>query len=423
MNQTDITIVGAGPAGTVTALYLLQAGLKPLILEKEPFPRYHIGESLTGECGNCLRELGLEQQMQSMGWPVKYGVKVYGAGGENSFWVPVNKRNQDNQLEEASTWQVRRSDFDRMLLKTAIERGARFVEGKALSPIIDDDRVTGIHYQSNDGTDHMLNTKVLVDASGQSTFMANNSNLTSVKEKGRYDRQVAVFSQVKHALRDPGTASGNTLIFVGKPYHWAWFIPLDDEVTSVGVVVPKDYFRSKAASPEEFLESELKVLNPELARRLKGAVFTESVRTLSNYSYHVKRFTGNGFLCVGDSHRFIDPIFSYGVYFSVKEAQMAAQAIERSLKHPQAQTTNPFAEYQKNAERGQDVIQDLLDCFWLRPLAFMIFVHYQYREGFIDLFAGRIYDKDVADNPAIKAIRQQLVSCRTAASNQLVHDC
>lgn len=408
MKKADVTIIGAGPAGTASALYLLKAGLKPLILEKEPFPRYHIGESLTGECGNCLRELGLEAQMQAVGWPVKYGVTVYGAGAQNSFWVPVQKRNQENRLEPTSTWQVRRSDFDRMLLETAIERGAELVTGEAVAPLVDGARVIGVRYRTSSDLIDDLYSPVLIDASGPATFLASKSNLTSPKERGRYDRQIAIFTQVTGAQRDAGEAAGNTLIFTRQPYHWAWFIPLDEEVTSVGVVVPADYFKAQNGSPEEFLHRELRTINPELSQRLMDITFVEPVRTISNYSYHVRQFTGKGFLCVGDAHRFIDPIFSFGVYFAMKEASLAAQAIQQTLGSGSQPTDNPFAAYQILAEQGQDVIQDLLDCFWLQPLVFLIFAHYQYREGIIDLFAGRIYDADVADMPVVKAMRQRL---------------
>lgn len=408
LRKYDVIIVGAGPAGTACALYLLKVGLKPLIVERESFPRYHIGESLSGECGNCLRELGLETQIQAIGWPVKYGVTVYGAGAQNSFWVPVQKRNRENRLEPTFTWQVRRSDFDRMLLETAIQRGADVVAGKAIAPIVEGDVVKGLHYRTADGSIADVYSDVLVDASGQATFLASKSNLTSKKESGKYNRQVAIFTQVKNAQRDAGDAAGNTLIFTQKPYHWGWFIPLDEAVTSVGVVVPADYLKAANLSREDFLRNELRTLNPEMSRRLPDLNFLEPVRAISSYSYHVREFTGKGFLCVGDAHRFIDPIFSFGVYFAVKEAALAAQAIQQVMAHERSPSGNPFAEYQALVEQGQDVIQDLLDCFWTQPLAFLIFAHYQYREGMIDLFAGRIYDADVAAQPLVKALRQRL---------------
>lgn len=408
MKKYDVIIVGSGPGGAASALYLLKAGLKPLILEKDAFPRYHIGESLTGECANCLRELGLETQMQAIGWPVKHGVTVYGAGAQNSFWVPVKKRNEQNLLEATSTWQVRRSDFDRLLLEAALERGATLIKGEALAPVSEGDRVKGVRYRTPTGEIAELGSEVLIDASGQATFLASKSNLTSGKERGNYDRQIAIFTQVRNAQRDAGDAAGNTLIFTQQKYHWAWFIPLDEEVTSVGVVVPADYFKTQHGTTEEFLRHELRTLNPELSRRLPDLNFVEPVRTISNYSYHVRQFTGKGFLCVGDAHRFIDPIFSFGVYFATKEAALAAQAIQQTLGSERQPDGNPFAGYQALVEQGQNVVQDLLDCFWTYPLIFLIFAHYQYREGLIDLFAGRIYNADVDQMPIVQAVRQRL---------------
>lgn len=404
----DVVIVGAGPAGTACALYLLKAGLKPLIVEKESFPRYHIGESLTGECGNCLRELGLETQIQAIGWPVKYGVTVYGSGAQNSFWVPVQKRNAENHLEPTSTWQVRRSDFDRMLLEAAIERGADVVTGEAITPIVEGDVVNGLRYRTPDGSVTDVHSAVLVDASGQATFLASKSTLTSQKALGPYDRQIAIFTQVKNAQRDAGDAAGNTLLFTQKQYHWGWFIPLDEAVTSVGIVVPADYFKAANCSKEDFLRKELRTLNPEMSQRIPDLNFVEPVRAIASYSYRVHQFTGKGFLCVGDAHRFIDPIFSFGVYFAIKEAAFAVQAIQQVMGSERSPSGNPFAEYQAVVEQGQDVIQDLLDCFWTQPLVFLIFAHYQYREGVIDLFAGRIYDANVATLPVVKAIRQRV---------------
>ena len=108
-NNYDVAIVGAGPAGSASALYLLQEGLRPLIVDKDPFPRYHIGESLTGECGARLRELDLEDRMKAAGYPVKRGVKVYGTEGKNAFWIPVKKRDENNQLVPNETWQIGRA--------------------------------------------------------------------------------------------------------------------------------------------------------------------------------------------------------------------------------------------------------------------------------------------------------------------------
>jgi FADH2-dependent halogenase len=405
----DVAIIGAGPGGAASALYLLQAGMKPIILEKEPFPRYHIGESLTGECGVCLRRLELEPWMAAARNPVKYGVTVYGAGGKNSFWVPVAQRLSKTEMQPLSTWQVRRSTFDQMLLDTAISRGAEFLPCEAVAPIVENDRVNGIRFRTPNGAGEDLKAEVVIDASGQGTFLANRG-VTSPKERGPYDKQVAIFSQVAGAVRDPGEAAGNTLIFYQKKHHWAWFIPLDDEVVSVGVVVPSDYFKAQKLVKPEFLRQELLNLNPELAKRVTNLNFTEEVRSISNYSYHVKNFTGKGFLCVGDAHRFIDPIFSFGLYFAMKEAEFAAAAVAEYFAGKNRDAANPFAAYEQMADQGQDVVQDLVDCFWDFPLAFVIFVHQRYKLDIIDCFAGRIYGEYAQELEGVKGMRRLLAT-------------
>ena len=128
-------IIGGGPGGAATAMFLVREGIKPVILEQEEFPRYHIGESLTGEGGQSLRRLGLEDEMVKREHPVKHGVKVFGTSGVNSWYVPVSARDKEWNLSFSTTWQVRRSDFDTMMLKEAETRGATVMRGTATKPI------------------------------------------------------------------------------------------------------------------------------------------------------------------------------------------------------------------------------------------------------------------------------------------------
>lgn len=407
--QHDVAIIGAGPGGAGSALYLLQQGIKPIIIEKESFPRYHIGESLTGECGMCLRKLGLEDLLLKQRIPIKYGVTVYGTGGKNSFWVPVAERTPDDQIKEQWTWQVRRSDFDKLLLDLALAKGAEYRQCEAVAPLHENGRVTGLRVRTPGGALEDLHSEVLLDASGQGTFLANRG-VTGPKERGPYDKQVAIFSQVKNTMRDPGPAAGNTLIFYQKKHHWAWFIPLDDEVVSIGVVVPSEYFKEQKLSKHDFLQQELRTLNPELTKRVPDTEFIEEVRSISNYSYEVKNYTGKGFICVGDAHRFIDPIFSFGLYFAMKEAQFVTETLAGYFNGAGRDAANPFAEYERMTNQGQDVVQDLVDCFWDFPMAFLLFVHQRYTKDIIDCFAGRIYGDYAQNLPGVKGMRQLLAT-------------
>lgn len=408
----DVAIVGGGPGGAATALNLLKAGLKPAIIEKEGFPRYHIGESLTGECGACLRRLGLEETMLAEGNPIKHGVKVWGADGKNSFWVEVKERTAENELKPTWTWQVLRSRFDQLLLEAAIARGAAYYAGEAVRPLVDDGIIAGVELRTAEGGSRTLKSEILVDASGQSTFLANRG-FTGRKERGEFDKQVAVFNQLRGLRRDFGDTAdlkpGNTLIFYRQKHHWAWFIPLDEEVVSVGVVTPSVYFSSQKLSKEAFLRQELMNLNPELTQRLTNLEFVEATRAASNYSYRTRRFTGKGFLCVGDSHRFIDPIFSFGLFFAVKEAEYASQALLRYFDGETRGLENPFAEYESLVDAGQDVVQDLVDHFWDFPLAFQMLVHRSHSDYMTDLFAGRLYGS-MDRNEGVTVMRRMLAN-------------
>src|SRR5918993_2654159 len=128
--KTDVAIVGGGPGGAASAMFLLREGIKPVIIEQETFPRFHIGESLTGAGGKVLRDLGLADEMYRRNYPKKQGVKVYGQSTKGTWFVPVTGRDENWNLYEWDTWQVRRSEFDQMMLNEALSRGAELIDGK-----------------------------------------------------------------------------------------------------------------------------------------------------------------------------------------------------------------------------------------------------------------------------------------------------
>ncbi|MGB7133617.1 MAG: NAD(P)/FAD-dependent oxidoreductase [Candidatus Sulfotelmatobacter sp.] len=417
-----VVIIGGGPAGSCTAMFLKQLGIESIIIEKERFPRYHIGESFTGETGGQMRKLGMAELLDRTAkeFPVKHGTKVYGTGGKNSFYIPVRDRlGPNNSQRPATTWQARRSVFDKLLLDTAVERGVEIFNGEAVSVLREGDTVTGVRCRSVEGAEQDLMAEVVVDASGQTTFLANRG-VIGPKDRGNYDKQVGIFSQVTGAVRDEGELRDNTLIFYEKKNHWAWFIPLDPEVVSIGIVTPSDYFVSRKLSKEEFVKAELQTLNPELTRRVQDVQFVEEARAISNYSYQIRDFTGKGFLCVGDSHRFIDPIFSLGLLFATKEAQYAAEAIRDYRAGKNRDAENPFAEYADYVEKGQDVIQAMLDCFWEWPFAFQRFAHHTHQEEIVDLFAGRIYGPEVHEYDSVQRMRRLLAMKQPAQPGEMV---
>lgn len=391
--ETDVAIVGGGPGGASSALFLAERGIKSTIIESDSFPRFHIGESMTGECGGLVRKLGFADQMATAGHAVKHGVTVYGSGGRNKFWVPVMRRTEEG-LEATTTWQVRRSLFDGMLLDAARNKGTDFLPGLTEHPVINDDgSVGGVSVTDLSGNTHEVRSKVLIDATGRKTWLAN-AGVTGPKIRDKYDNQIAIFCHFAGAKRDPGEAGGNTLIFYKDFLQWGWFIPLDDETVSVGIVTPTTYFKSKGEIVADFFRRELRELNPELAGRVEEAQEVEAVRAATNYSYFVDDFTGPGFVCVGDSHRFIDPIFSFGLYMTISDAEMAANSIADHLQGTAPTSQNPFLGYQERSKRGLGAFQDLIDGFWANPLGFGYMVHHtDHWEQIIDMFAGRVFDE------------------------------
>lgn len=413
--KTQVAIIGGGPGGSTAAMYLLREGITPVIIEKETFPRYHIGESMTGECGGILRDLGLGMDMIENKHPVKHGVKVF---GKHPWFLPVMARDPEGKLIDQTTWQVRRSDFDKMMLEEAVKRGATLIQGQATDPIVEDGKVVGVNVRLASGGMMKIESEILLDFTGQATFLAT-KGVTGPKYLGNYDRQIAIFSQIENGIRDNGVArdeqNGNTFIFYKQKYHWAWWIPLDDKVTSVGVVSPAAYFTEQGESKHDFLKRELHNIHPELTRRIPEVNLIEETRVIKNYSYQVKQFCGQGYMCFGDAHRFIDPIFSFGLYVTMKEAQIAAPYIKRYLNGELPKEGNPFEEYQLYVEKGIDVLEDALDGFWEHPFAFAMLVYNRYVDQMIDIFAGRIYENQPSE--AVMAFRKLLKRERTYDSD------
>jgi flavin-dependent dehydrogenase len=409
MKKTDVVIIGGGPGGAASAIHLAKRGLRSIIIEKETFPRFHIGESMTGECGQAVRDLGLEAEMADIPKTIKHGVTVYGRGGKGSFWLPVMKRDDNGELVKNPTWQVTRSEFDQIVLDKAVKDGAELVRGKATKALQKEDgTVYGVEVKLEDGSAETIEAKIVLDASGIATFLSS-SGVASKKERGKYDRQIAIYAHVKGAKRDE---QDNTLIFYEKKNHWAWFIPVDEETVSIGVVTPSDYYRSSNEDLREFYLREMHKINPALSKRVPDVELVEEVRATTNYSYQVHNFTGKGFLCVGDAHRFIDPIFSFGLHFALKEASLAADAIAAHFRDGVGRDLeNPFVAYQDYCEMGMDTIQEVLDCFWSSPISFAFFAHQRYTEDFIDIFAGRVYQEK--PSRGLQAVRK--VNAKMAA--------
>ncbi|MBL0172275.1 MAG: tryptophan 7-halogenase [Gemmatimonadaceae bacterium] len=176
--RTQVAIVGGGPGGSGAALHLAHHGVDTVIIEQATFPRYHIGESMTGECGALLRDLGLGDRMLAAGHPQKQGVKAY---GKNVWFVLFKMRTAAGDLEDQFTWQVRRAEFDTMLLDEAVARGSTVVRGRARNVLrADDGSVIGLDVVKADGSVQRIASDVVLDASGQRTFLAHQGDQSPI---------------------------------------------------------------------------------------------------------------------------------------------------------------------------------------------------------------------------------------------------
>ncbi len=409
--QTQVVIIGCGPAGATTAAYLARSGADVVVIERQRFPRYHVGESLTSIAADYLRDLGVAHEMDERQMPVKTGVKVIGANARSDFFVPVLR----------PTWQVRRDEFDEVLMRRAVELGADIRQGSVREVMREGGKVTGVRWKHADDADEMplreLRARVVVDCSG-SRCLLSRQGIAGPKQLDEFGRQIAVFTQYEHAVRDHGDMGNNTFIFYSELQHWAWFIPLSPTLTSVGVVVPTSTYKRVSRDPEAAMAWGARHINPDLRRRLAGLEPVEPVRVVNNYSYRVEPYVGDGWLCVADAHRFVDPIFSFGVAAAMTEGEAAARAVREALATGDCRV--PFERFREMSDRGQDAVYDLIRYFWRFPAFFAYQTRGERQPDFIRMMSGDLFGTDRI--ATLESMRQSLAVVNLNVTSQRTAD-
>lgn len=322
----EVLVIGGGPAGSTISALLAQQGRDVVLLEKSRHPRFHIGESLLPLNLELFERLGVAKEIEAIGMP-KYGVEFV------SPW-----HDKTSMLDFADAWdkafplayQVLRSEFDHILFRNALRRGARAAEGCRVTQV--DFRAGGadVKVQAADGGERTWQTRFVVDASGRDTFLASRLGL---KERDTKHNSAAIFGHFSGATRLPGAKEGNISIF-WFDHGWFWFIPLQGDATSIGAVCWPYYLRSRKTEPAQFLLDTI-ALCPPLTERMRNARLVSPVTATGNYSYSARRAAGENYLMLGDAFAFIDPIFSSGVYLAMHSAFVGADTVAACLDHPQ----------------------------------------------------------------------------------------
>ncbi len=324
----DVLIIGGGPSGTGTAAILAEYGHKVLVLEREKFPRYHIGESLIPFTFGPLERLGLIPKMRKSHFVKKYSVSFVQSDGKRS--QPFYFFNRYDRETIAQSWQVLRSEFDQMLAEHARERGAEVREETTVTQLLKNDsgRVIGVEVKNKDGSMEHLFAKLVIDASGKEAFA---SNRLGWRIGDPYLNKVAVWTYYKGSKRGEGIDEGATTVAFVPQKGWFWHIPQHDDMVSVGVVAEGQYLsRDGVKDPETMFQREIRE-NKWIEDRLSTGTCTGEYWITSEYSRHSKYGASPGLLLVGDAFAFLDPVFSSGVMLALKSAVLAGEAVHLAL--------------------------------------------------------------------------------------------
>jgi flavin-dependent dehydrogenase len=355
----DVIVAGGGPAGSSTANFLRQRNRSVLVLEREKFPRFHIGESLLPFGNEIWRELGVLEKMDAR-YIHKPGAKFVHeeSGAEFTYYF-------DNAIRGGHPYafQVKRADFDTMLLEHAQSLGADVRQETRVDDVqLGSDGVT-VHATSEGGS-YTVRAPVFVDATGRDAFIAGRRQLKV--PDGLVTTNAAVHSMYQNVDRTCGADEGNIVIglFDG---GWWWMIPFKDGDTSVGMVFEKSFTKvHRGLSSEQMMDAAVEQL-PYLKRHLKDARRCLPVGAQGNWSYRATHFYGERLLLVGDAAAFVDPLFSTGVLFAVYGARFAAQHLDAALSDGDFSAAR-LAPYQEQCIAGMDIFKGLVHEFYSQNL-------------------------------------------------------
>lgn len=388
----DVIVIGAGPAGSTTAALVAEYGHRVLLLERETFPRFEIGESLMPGTYWSFKRLGMLDKLKDSPFVRKYSVQFYSGSGKASAPFYFNRKDPH---ESSVTWQVLRSEFDRMMMDNAQEKGAEVVQGASVHQVhFDGSRATGVQVKFADGSSADLGARVVVDATGRSTLISRKLGIKTVEPRLK---KASIYTHFKGGVRDSGIDEGATLILhTADKDSWFWYIPLPDDVVSVGVVGGLDYLlQDRDGTPQEIFDAELKKCGP-MVSRLADAERMMPMKVTQDFSYRSKEVAGPGWVLVGDAYGFVDPVYSSGVFLALKSGELAADAVHDALKAGDV-SAEILGRWAGEFLPGMEAIRKLVYAFYTKEFSFAHFLksHPDCIDGMVDILSGKVYINDV----------------------------
>ena len=323
----DVLVIGGGPAGSTVSSLLAEQGHKVVLLEKAHHPRFHIGESLLPANLPLFEKMGVAEEIRAIG--------MFKPGAE--FVSPHHNWTQTFHFSDAwdksmpHAYQVKRAEFDEILIRHAARKGAEVHEGTKVTAVdFLPEGGASVRARSDDGQEQQWQARFVVDASGRDTFLANRFK---TKQRNPRHNSSAVYGHFNGARRNDGQDQGNITIFWFE-HGWFWFIPLNGETTSVGMVTWPYHMKTRGQrSVQQFLMDNI-AISPDLTERLKNASLVNKVEATGNFSYVSRSNHGTNYLLLGDAYTFIDPVFSSGVWLAMNSAVIGAETVDTCLTQP-----------------------------------------------------------------------------------------
>lgn len=389
----DVIVVGAGPGGSAAAAIAARGGLRTLLLEREAAPVFKIGESLMPDTHGVFEKMGALRAMQESHFVEKHSVQFFTKTGKASmpFYFDKERPGEDS----ARTWQVRRSEFDQLLMDTAAARGAEVHRGVNVRDVLfEDGRAAGVRVATvHDGGPVEVAGRVIIDATGQSALLARRLDL------GRVDyglRHASIYTHFRGAVRDEGKDEGATLILHTKSGEcWFWYIPLAGDVVSVGVVGRMDtLIRNRDGRPHEIFFEEVRNC-AEIERRIGPAHQCRPVSVMKDFSYRIEKMAGDGWIAIGDAFSFIDPVYSSGVFLALKSGEMAAEAAIGAVVAGDL-SGERLGGFQPLLMRGVEAVRQLVNVFYDRNFSVGAFLRLypQHQSKVTRILIGDVFELD-----------------------------